>query len=201
MSPLYRGGDILLYLSTLICSSDQFCVCQFCVCQFCVCAFSPSILQAVKHRRWPTVGIVLTHRLRRSVNISPVLGYHVVFDATLNVTDGGPTLTQLWFKASWPWPYCQYAGTFCMYVAYDCMYVAYDRWTWIGFGLVSLVWWVIRWRKNIDFELPYYRAYNITSLLLTFFSILMNQLDNNHVKTLHIEVAYFCFCSVFFIMS
>ena len=39
MSPLYRGGDILLYLSPLSCSSDQ----------FCVCAFSPSIEQAVKH--------------------------------------------------------------------------------------------------------------------------------------------------------
>ena len=38
MSPLYRGGDILLYLSQLSCSSDQ----------FCVCAFSPSIKQAVK---------------------------------------------------------------------------------------------------------------------------------------------------------
>ena len=29
MSPLYRGGDILLYLSPLICSFDQFCVCAF----------------------------------------------------------------------------------------------------------------------------------------------------------------------------
>ena len=38
MSPLYRGGDILLYLSQLSCSSDQ----------FCVCAFSPSIKQAVR---------------------------------------------------------------------------------------------------------------------------------------------------------
>ena len=39
MSFLYRGGDILLYLSPLRCLSDQ----------FCVCAFSPSIEQAVKH--------------------------------------------------------------------------------------------------------------------------------------------------------
>ena len=38
MSPLYRGGDILLFLEPLISSPDQ----------FCVCAFSPSIVQAVK---------------------------------------------------------------------------------------------------------------------------------------------------------
>ena len=36
-------------------------------------------------RRWPSVGLLLAHRLRRWANISPVLGYRVVFDATLNV--------------------------------------------------------------------------------------------------------------------
>ena len=36
-------------------------------------------------RRWPNVGLLLAHRLRRWASISPVLGYRVVFDATLNV--------------------------------------------------------------------------------------------------------------------
>ena len=36
-------------------------------------------------RRWPNVGLLLAHRLWRSASISPVLGYRVVFDATLNV--------------------------------------------------------------------------------------------------------------------
>ena len=49
-------------------------------------------MQAVKHealtqRRWPNVGLLLAHRLRRWANISPVclLGYRVLFDATLHV--------------------------------------------------------------------------------------------------------------------
>ena len=36
-------------------------------------------------RCWPNAGLLLAHRLRRWANISPVLGYCVVFDATLNV--------------------------------------------------------------------------------------------------------------------
>ena len=36
-------------------------------------------------RRWPNVEHLLAHRLRRWANISPVLGYCVVFDAPLNV--------------------------------------------------------------------------------------------------------------------
>ena len=36
-------------------------------------------------RRRPNARLMLVHRLRRSVNISPVLGYHVVFGARLNV--------------------------------------------------------------------------------------------------------------------
>ena len=36
-------------------------------------------------RRWPNAGLMLAHRLRRWSNISPVLGYRVVFGATLNV--------------------------------------------------------------------------------------------------------------------
>ena len=41
---------------------------------------------------------MFAYRLRRWANISPVLGYCVVFGATLIVasfTDGGPELTQL----------------------------------------------------------------------------------------------------------
>ena len=72
---LYRGGDILLYLSPLICLSDQ----------FCVCAFSPSVMQAVKHETLTQCRAIFGHLLRRWANISPVLGYRVVFDATLNV--------------------------------------------------------------------------------------------------------------------
>ena len=42
-----------------------------------------SILQAVKQETFET--LLLAHLLRRWANISPVLGYCVVFDATLNV--------------------------------------------------------------------------------------------------------------------
>ena len=63
-------------------------------------------------RRWHNVGLLLAHCLRRWANISPVLGYHVVFDATLNVGqrhrltmvewilantgDAGPTFSKHW---------------------------------------------------------------------------------------------------------
>ena len=72
---------LLLYLSPLISLSHQ----------FCVCAFSPSIMQGVKHETLTQCGLLLAHRLRRWANISPVLGYRVVFDATLNA---GQTLGQ-----------------------------------------------------------------------------------------------------------
>ena len=36
-------------------------------------------------RFWPNAGLMLADRLRRWVNISPVLGYDIVFGATLNV--------------------------------------------------------------------------------------------------------------------
>ena len=36
-------------------------------------------------RRWPNARLMLAHRLRRWADISPVLRYHVVFGATLNV--------------------------------------------------------------------------------------------------------------------
>ena len=36
-------------------------------------------------RRWPTAGLMLALRLRRWADIISVLGYHIVFGATLNV--------------------------------------------------------------------------------------------------------------------
>ena len=53
------------------------------------CSFlCPSVHLSCRHsntRRWPNVGLLLAHRLRRWTNISPVLGYCVAFDATLDV--------------------------------------------------------------------------------------------------------------------
>ena len=80
----FQGGDILLYLSPLICSSNQSFVYSFC----------PSIMQAVKHktltpisfvsvrslrlscrrsntRYWPSVRLLLAHRLRRHAECGP----------------------------------------------------------------------------------------------------------------------------------
>ena len=55
--------------------------------QFCVCAFFSLCLSCRRSntRRWPNVGLLLAHRLWRWANISSVLGYRVVFDATLHV--------------------------------------------------------------------------------------------------------------------
>ena len=55
--------------------------------QFCVCAFCSLRLSCRRSntRCWPNVVLLLAHRLRRWANISPVLGYCVVFDATLHV--------------------------------------------------------------------------------------------------------------------
>ena len=80
MSPVYRGGDTLLYFSPLICLSDQFCVCQFCVCVLSVYHAVGQTWNVDPMPRW-----LLAHRLLHWANISPVLGYHVVFDARLNV--------------------------------------------------------------------------------------------------------------------
>ena len=78
MSPLctQKVRHIGLF-SPLIFMSHQFCVCVFCSLRL-SCRRSNT-------RRWPNVGLLLAHRLRRWANISPVLGYPVVFDATLNV--------------------------------------------------------------------------------------------------------------------
>ena len=54
-------------------------------------------------RRWPDAGLMLARHLHHWANIGPVLGYHVVFGATLNVGQHHrqrPTVTQLCFKAS-----------------------------------------------------------------------------------------------------
>ena len=76
MSSLYRGGDVLLYFRPLICSSQISFVSVRSLCLSC---------RRSNTRRSPNAGLLLAHRLRRWANISPVLGYHVVFVATLNV--------------------------------------------------------------------------------------------------------------------
>ena len=76
MSPLYRGGDILLYLTRLIFRPISF---------VSVHSLRLSCRQS-NTRRWPNVGLLLAHRLRCWANISPVLGYRVVVDARLNVS-------------------------------------------------------------------------------------------------------------------
>ena len=84
---------------SLCCQSSMWWVCLPCISlqRFVSCRRSNT-------RRWPNAGLMLAHRLRHWPTISSVLG-----GMWASVTDGGPTLTQLWFKA-W-WPYRQYAGT------------------------------------------------------------------------------------------
>ena len=55
--------------------------------QFCVCAFRALRLSCRRSntRRWLNVGLLLAHHLGRWASISPVLGYCVLFDATLHV--------------------------------------------------------------------------------------------------------------------
>ena len=62
-----------------------------------------AVIALAKTRRWSNAGLMLAHRLRRCASISPVLGYLVVFGATLNVGQCHRRLAniaQLWFKAS-----------------------------------------------------------------------------------------------------
>ena len=73
---LYRGEDILLYLSPLICLS------QISFVSMCSLRLS---CRRLNTRRWPNSGLLLAHRLRRWANIHPVLSYRVVVEATLNV--------------------------------------------------------------------------------------------------------------------
>ena len=46
--------------------------------------FCPACRQS-NTRRWPYAGLMLVHHLRRWASFSPVLGYRVVFGATLNL--------------------------------------------------------------------------------------------------------------------
>ena len=88
-----RQIAVLLYIFLLCLPSEEVGTCWFtCVRSVCVCIsqsfhFWPglSIVQAVKHETLPNAGLLLAHRLRGWLNISPVLGYCVVFGATLNV--------------------------------------------------------------------------------------------------------------------
>ena len=81
MSPLcrQRWGHIALPMSA---QSVWVCVVSLSLIHF-----SPalSILQVVKHRCWLNAGLMLVYGLQRWLNISPVLGYRVVFGATLNM--------------------------------------------------------------------------------------------------------------------
>ena len=71
---------------------------------FCLCVlFSPSIMQAVKHETLTQCRTIVGPPLRCWANISPVLGYCVVFDATLHVGQRHrrrANITQFLFKAS-----------------------------------------------------------------------------------------------------
>ena len=100
MSPLYRGEIYIALLPPLICSSHQ----------FCVCALSPSIMQVVRHGTYTQcraiVGPPSTTLSKHLPSIGlPCRVWRHVRWMWAGITDGGPALTQLWFKASWP--YCQ----------------------------------------------------------------------------------------------
>ena len=86
ISPLSRqdrNGDMLVYLCPL----------SVCV-AFCL-SVCPAVSETVQAEaaevapantiRWPNAGLMLTHRRQRWANISPILGYRVMFGATLNV--------------------------------------------------------------------------------------------------------------------
>ena len=89
-------------------------------------------------RRWPNSGLILAHYLRLWPNISQVLSYRGSFLVSrwmwASVSDGGPTLTQLWFKASCWYGLCyrsplltrQYVGvTYIIPMSGHCVW----RWT------------------------------------------------------------------------
>ena len=100
---------MFLYLCPLsaVCESVSVSVPFFSVQRFLSCRRSNT-------RRWPNAGLMFSHHLRHWANISQHLD-RVVFAATLNVGQCHrcwPTLTQLWFKASWQ--YRQHASTASM---------------------------------------------------------------------------------------
>ena len=105
ISPVsHRWGHVGLPLSAQsVCRVHSICVSH----SFLSVCPALSIIQASNTMRWPNTGLMLAHRLRRWPNISPVLSYGsclVSCSMWASVTDDGPTLTQLWFKAS-----CQYS--------------------------------------------------------------------------------------------
>ena len=113
MSPLYRGGDILLYFSPLICSSDQFCVCVF--------SPSPSIEVEI------ILLLLLTLLFLRSVLCLWVLSVyhaggqirdvdHISGYCLTTVYEADPTLAQYWVSVScltprWMWASVTDGGT------------------------------------------------------------------------------------------
>ena len=84
MSPLctQRWGHVGLPLSTQCCKWRSVSLCVISFIHFCPVL---SIRRRSNTRRWPNAGLLLAHRLRHWVNISPALGYCVVFGTTLNV--------------------------------------------------------------------------------------------------------------------
>ena len=114
MSPFSKGGgDMLVHpcplgCLTLCCESSVLWVCLPIISlhSFVSC-------RRLNTRRWPNAGLMLAYRLRRWPTLSPVLGYCVVFGATLNVgqhhrrwANINPALAQ-----SIMMTYCQHAGT------------------------------------------------------------------------------------------
>ena len=118
MSPLctQRGRHVGLPLCYLLCLSQSVCLCYpfIFVQRFLSCPLSNT-------RRWPKAGLMLAHYLRRWPNSCPVLGYGVVFGATLNVgqrhrrpANINPAFVQstvpasmkywLWLNGYWPAP-------------------------------------------------------------------------------------------------
>ena len=74
--PSHKGGDMLVYLCPV-------CL-RLCV-PFCLSVQRFLSCRKSNMRRWPNAGLMVAHRLRRWANSSPVLGYCVMFGATLNV--------------------------------------------------------------------------------------------------------------------
>ena len=87
ISPLKRWGHVGLPLSAQFVRSVFVCAFSTSVCPIRFCAsvqrFPPR--RRSNTRRWPNAGLMLAHCPRRWANISPVLGYCVVFGATPNV--------------------------------------------------------------------------------------------------------------------